>query len=478
MNELTINLEADSKKPLYEQIYEYIKLEIQTGNLSSHEKLPSARALASHLQVSRSTIDLAYSQLVSEGYVEAVPCKGYFVSQMEELYFSEKFQRKESVEENAKESTENSSGVSKSKPQEDIWKIDFKLTGIDLDNFPYNIWRKLSKNVLSYHENDIFSLGESSGEYCLRQSICKYLFQSRGVNCTPEQVVVGAGSEYLLFLIQKMLGNQMIAMESPTYVQAYRVLESLGHHVKMISMDTEGMKVEELSSCDAKLAYVMPSHQFPLGTIMPLKRRMELLKWASKERERFIIEDDYDSEFRYKGKPIPALKAYDREDKVIYLGTFSKAIAPAIRISYMVLPRQLCGVFEEKCGVYSSTVSRIDQMVVCDFMNQGYFGRHLNKMRGIYKAKHDALLAGLKNISSIKKISGENAGVHMVIAFGTGTEAEWMKRAENVGIKVYGLSGYFVNEKQSNPVRLLLGYANLKEEEIIQACEMLKKVWE
>lgn len=478
MNELTINLEADSKKPLYEQIYEYIKLEIQTGNLLPHEKLPSARALASHLQVSRSTIDLAYSQLVSEGYVEAVPCKGYFVSQIEELYFSEKFQRKESVEENAKESTENSSGVSKSKPQEDIWKIDFKLTGIDLDNFPYNIWRKLSKNVLSYHENDIFSLGESSGEYCLRQSICKYLFQSRGVNCTPEQVVVGAGSEYLLFLIQKMLGNQMIAMESPTYVQAYRVLESLGHHMKMISMDTEGMKVEELSSCDAKLAYVMPSHQFPLGTIMPLKRRMELLKWASKERERFIIEDDYDSEFRYKGKPIPALKAYDREDKVIYLGTFSKAIAPAIRISYMVLPRQLCGVFEEKCGVYSSTVSRIDQMVVCDFMNQGYFGRHLNKMRGIYKAKHDALLAGLKNISSIKKISGENAGVHMVIAFGTGTEAEWMKRAENVGIKVYGLSGYFVNEKQSNPVRLLLGYANLKEEEIIQACEMLKKVWE
>lgn len=476
MNELTISLEAESKKPLYEQIYEYIKLEIQKGNLSSDEKLPSARALASHLQVSRSTIDLAYSQLVSEGYVEAVPCKGYFVNQMEALYFPGQYPKKEFVENNLDAHKEQQAN-----PEPEVLKaeckVDFKLSGIDLDNFPYSVWRKLSKSILSYHENDIFALGESKGEYCLRQSICKYLFQSRGVDCSPKQVVVGAGSEYLLFLIQKMLGNQTIAMESPTYIQAYRVLESLGHSMKMISMDYEGMRVEELNQCDARLAYVMPSHQFPLGVIMPLKRRMELLKWASQEKERFIIEDDYDSEFRYKGKPIPALKAYDREDKVIYLGTFSKAIAPAIRISYMVLPIQLCEVFEEKCGVYSSTVSRIDQMVVCDFMNQGYFERHLNKMRGIYKAKHDVLLAGLKNIASIRKIQGENAGVHMVVEFEYGREQDWIEKAKQAGIKVYGLSEYFVDDIVSTNTRVLLGYANLKEEEIIQACEILKKVW-
>ncbi len=477
MNELTINLDAESKRPLYEQIYEYIKFEIQKGNLSSDEKLPSARALASHLQVSRSTVDLAYSQLVSEGYVEAVPCKGYYVSEMDELYFSENRSEEEGIEDNKKQYTEIFDNVT-GRYERNECKIDFKPTGIDLDNFPYNIWRKLSKNVLSYHENDIFSLGDSRGEYSLRQSICKYLFQSRGVACTPEQVVVGAGSEYLLFLIQKMLGNKIIAMESPTYIQAYRVLESLGHSMKMIPMDQDGMLVGQLNNCDAQLAYVMPSHQFPLGIIMPLKRRLELLKWASQKKERFIIEDDYDSEFRYKGKPIPALKAYDKEDKVIYLGTFSKAIAPAIRISYMVLPRQLCSVFEEKCGLYSSTVSRIDQMVVCEFMAGGYFGRHLNKMRGVYKAKHDVLLAGLRNISSIKKISGENAGVHIVIEFSSGTETEWIERAEKAGIKVYGLSKYFVSESLTDNVRILLGYANLKEEEIIQACEYLKKVWE
>ena len=205
---------------------------------------------------------------------------------------------------------------------------------------------------------------------------------------------------------------------------------------------------------------------------------MELLAWAAKKEERYIIEDDYDSEFRYKGKPIPALQGYDRKDKVIYLGTFSKSIAPALRISYMVLPKKLVKIFEKKCSSYSSTVSRVDQMIVNEFISRGYYERHLNKMRGIYKGKHDALINGLKSLKDIIKIEGENAGVHIVLRILDGkTEEEMIASAKKAGIKVYGISQYYISNEESVEARLILGYANVKEENISQACEKLKAVW-
>ena len=463
MNELTINLNAGSKQPLYEQIYEYIKIEIQRGHILPEEKLPSTRALSCHLQISRSTVDLAYEQLVSEGYIEAVPWKGYFVNKIEGLHYLAQKPADVNMEQ---------------KNKQEQYLVDFKPTGIDLDSFPYNTWRKLSKNVLLAGENELFQMGDPKGEWELRCTIANYLHQSRGVNCSPAQIIVGAGSEYLLILVSRMLGKRKIAMESPTYKQAYPILRNMKHTINMVPMDEAGLRTDCLKESDSDVVYVMPSHQFPLGIVMPLKRRMELLAWAAENEGRYIIEDDYDSEFRYKGKPIPALQGYDTKDKVIYLGTFSKSIAPAIRISYMVLPESLLPVYDKTCGFYSSTVSRVDQMIVRDFINDGYYERHLNKMRAIYKGKHDILISGLKVLKDMCKIEGENAGVHMLLNITDGRgEEELIALAKEKGIRVYGLSDYYISKEDIKDTKLILGYANLKEDQIKMACEKLSESW-
>lgn len=465
MNELTITLKMKSDMPLYEQIYDYIKNDIQNGKIGCGEKLPSTRALAKYLEVSRSTVELAYEQLLAEGYVEAEACRGFFVTQIEELYQWKKSEDR--YEKNVK------------MPEQE-YRYDFSPSGIDLNSFPYNVWRKLSKDILLNDKAELFCLGDSQGEYELRSTICKYLYQARGVNCKPEQIIVGAGNEYLLMLLGTVLGKEhKIAFENPTYRQAYRLFQNLSYEIDTVNMDGKGMRVDELSRSDAEIAYVMPSHQYPLGIVMPIKRRMELLNWAAEQDGRYIIEDDYDSEFRYKGKPIPALQGYDRNKKVIYIGTFSKSIAPAIRVSYMVLPGPLLEIYREKCRFLSSTVSRVDQLIIQKFIDEGYYERHLNKMRAIYKGRHDVMIAALKPLLKHCEISGENAGVHLLLKFSQKiTEKDLIESAAENGIKVYGLSEYDVGQEVKKTPTILLGYANMSENEIKEALEILIRVWE
>lgn len=464
MNELTINLKTKSDMPLYEQIYRHIKAEIQSSRIACGEKLPSTRALSKHLEVSRSTVELAYEQLLSEGYIESEPCKGFFVAQLEGVY--------QFVSNNMIPKVEK-------KEQKKKYRYDFSPRGIDLDSFPYHVWRKLSKEILVDDRTELFCLGNSQGEEGLRNVIRDYLYQARGVNCQPEQIVIGAGNDYLLMLLGMILGkNRKVAFENPTYKQAYRLFKNLAYDVVTIDMDKYGMEVSELCKSNADTAYVMPSHQYPLGIVMPIRRRMELLKWAGQSRERYIIEDDYDSEFRYKGRPIPALQGYDVNDKVIYLGTFSKSLAPAIRISYMVLPKQLLSIYNEKCRFLSSTVSKVDQFIIQRFIEEGYYERHLNKMRALYKNRHDVLLSGLKSLLNQCNISGENAGVHLLLTFHKNEREEVLiEQAEEKEVKVYGLSEYYIGEKKDRDATILLGYANLSEDAIRDASRLLCEIW-
>ncbi|MBU9728929.1 MocR-like pyridoxine biosynthesis transcription factor PdxR [Diplocloster modestus] len=469
MQELTMELDGKSRTPLYEQIYEFIKSELQAGTIQYKEKLPSARALAAHLAVSRSTVDLAYEQLRSEGYIEAVPCKGYFACQLEGVF---------RLDENP--------GIRQREdcdPRKD-YLYDFTPNGVDLERFPFNIWRKINRQVLSEEHTDLFLLGDPQGEAGLREAIARYLHQARGVNCTPEQIVIGAGNDYLLMLLSRILGTKrQVAMEDPTYRQAYCVFENLGYSMCAVEMDAMGMMVEELEKTEADLAYVMPSHQYPMGIVMPIGRRYQLLQWAAQRENRYIIEDDYDSEFRYKGKPIPALQGYDRKGKVIYLGTFSKSIAPAIRISYMVLPPALCRLYERTAMLFSSTVSRIDQRTLEVFIREGHFERHLNRMRTAYKGKHDLLVEHLKELKAVCSISGEQAGVHLLARFEDGrTEKELIDAAREHRIKVYGLSENIVRHHEredagSQPAGIILGYAALSEEQICRATDILNAAW-
>lgn len=463
MNELTIGLDTRSRIPLYEQIYDYIKTDIQSGRIPYGEKLPSTRFLSKHLEVSRSTVELAYEQLLSEGYIESVPYKGFFVAQIDELYHLKK--DKPQPQRERKEARR--------------YRYDFTPNGVDLKSFPYNVWRKLSKDILLDDRTELFRSGDSQGEYGFRSAICSYLYQARGVDCTPDQIIVGAGSDYILMLLGMILGmDHTIAFEDPTYKQAYRMAGGMSYNCIPVSMDKNGMKVTELEKSGADIAYVTPSHQYPTGVIMPIRRRMELLKWACEEQGRYIVEDDYDSEFRYKGKPIPALKGYDASDKVIYLGTFSKSIAPAIRLSYMVLPKPLLEAYEQKARFVNSTVSKVDQLIVQKFIEEGYYERHLNKTRALYKSRHDVLIEELRPMADICTISGENAGVHLLLTFQNGmAEEELIDRAARADIRVYGLSDYRIRENCEEKATILLGYANLTEDQIREAARLLRDCW-
>lgn len=461
MYELTIPLNEEGK-PLYEQIYEYIKTQIRERNLPAGIRLPSSRMLAAHLGVSRSTTQLAYDQLLSEGYLESEPRRGYYVAQLDVLFHFKAEQKTE---------------MKKKQKENRSWVCDFSPRGVDLDSFPYGIWKKLSNNILNEDNRVLFSAGENKGDYALRQAICTYLYGARGVNCRPEQLIVGAGNEYLLMLLNQILGDSsVIAMETPTYTQAYRVFERLGHRIVPVEMDAAGMETEKLSESGADIAYVMPSHQFPTGIVMPIRRRMELLSWAAEKEGRYLIEDDYDSEFRYRGKPIPSLQSADRGGQVIYLGSFSRAVAPAIRVSYMMLPERLLDVYEKTCSFYASTVSRVDQRILTEFITGGYYERHLNKMRSIYKAKHDALLAALEPLEGAFSVSGEYAGIHILLKSREGlSEEEMVARAAEKGVRVYGLSEFDIRtrkeEKEAGTV--LLGYASLGKEEIQKGAALL-----
>ena len=464
--ELIVPFDSQSGSPLYEQIYQYIKDEIRGKRLGAGSRLPSTRILAQSLKVSRSTTQMAYDQLVSEGYIEALPYRGYYVSKIDEL-----------VE--VRHKTAGSFVLEKNQ-DEHRFEVDFSPRGIDLESFPFNTWRKLSRNTLVDDNKEMFSTGNPQGELSLRTAVGEYLHSARGVDCSPDQILIGAGSEYLLMLLAQILGTDMgIAMENPTYKQAYRVLKGEGYHVVPVGMDRYGMDVERLQASGAMIAYVMPSHQYPTGIVMPVKRRQELLAWAYSGQGRYLIEDDYDSEFRYKGKPIPALQGMDRGGRVVYMGTFSKSIAPAIRVGFMVLPEHLVKVYREKAGFYASTVSRIDQNILYQFITQGHYERHLNRMRAVYKAKHDVLLNGLRKLEDRFIIRGEYAGLHVLLTYRWGgSEQQLTEQAAAARVKVYGMSDCVIHSEQNiYPSTVMLGYAKLSEAEIEKGARLLDQAW-
>ena len=469
MNELMIPLDTKSLTPLYQQIEEYLKQEIQEGRLVAGMRLPSSRALSANLLVSRSTIETAYDQLVAEGYIEPVAYKGYYVCEIEGMYF----QKAEYTKQNNPEKTEI-----KQRRKLQKYRYDFALNGIAPESFPTHTWKQLAKQVLNDSTEEIFAQGNPYGEDSFREAIAEYLYHARGVKCEKSQILVGAGNDYLLMVLATLFEcNKKVAMENPTYLSAWYDLKHTGCSMCTVKSDEMGICIEELEKTGADVVYVMPSHQFPMGTVMPLKRRMELLRWAD-ENQTYIIEDDYDSEFRYKGKPIPALQVFDKNERVIYIGTFSKSIAPSIRISYMALPKKLMRYYQSRYP-FAVTISKVDQKIVELFLRNGHYERHLNRMRRLYKSKHDWILRWVKEeMSEICSCYGEHAGIHLLLRFHYGiSEEEAVERAKSAGIRVYGLSEFFVQEKKETEAVVLIGYATLTEEEIKEALQILSRIW-
>ena len=448
--------------PLYEQLYEYIKKEILEGRLSFQDKLPSKRKLADFLKISHNTIDTAYNQLVAEGYVEVVPRKGYFVMAYEDLAYIPKQERPKRLE---KERCEV--------------RYHFHPSQIDTGSFPFHTWRKLLKQYVAEENQQLLLLGNHKGEYALQKEIANYLYHARGVICSPEQIIIGAGIEILLQQLLVLLNEKTVyGVEDPGYHLIHRILSTYPKRVHPLEVDEEGLIVERLDGLAIDVAYVTPSHHFPYGNVLPVNRRMQLLNWASANEERYIIEDDYDSEFRYSGKTIPSLQSMDQGGKVIYLGSFSKSLMPSIRISYMVLPETLLKKYEKKLSFYHCTVSRINQHMLAEFIQKGLFEKHLNRMRKVYRQKLELVLCQLKSYSQQISIIGGHSGLHVVLQIQNGmTEEELVERAAKEQMKVYPLSDYMLVKKQNLTPTIVLGFAGIPIEQLEEALTVLLKSW-
>ncbi|MCF0148788.1 MAG: PLP-dependent aminotransferase family protein [Clostridium sp.] len=462
MDFLAINLNSNSQIPLYIQLYNFIKNEIQAGNMVANSKLPSKRKLAKYLEISQNTVESAYEQLITEGYIISLPRKGYYVAELQEVI-------------NTKIKSEHTNEkVSRRKP----YKYEFYSSRVDLEGFPYSVWRRIYKEVLSEDNKELLQIGHSQGDRNLREAINNYLRYSRGVNSKVDNIVIGAGSEYLMQIIINILGrNKLFAVEDPGYYKIKKILKVNGINPIAIPIDNQGVDVESLRKSASEVIHITPSHQFPTGIIMPINRRLQILNWTNENKERYIIEDDYDSEFRFEGKPIPALQSLDNKGKVIYLGTFSKCFSPSERIAYMVLPDNLMKIYKKDFSFLACTVSRSTQQALVRFIEEGYFERHLNKMRNIYKKKREYLVSLIKKYLNNTEIIGTNSGLHLLLKVNNGmNEKELIKAAEEKGVMVLGLSKSYLNNVEESKT-IFLGYANLKYNEIEEAIKLLKSAW-
>ncbi len=458
MQELTIPLDSTSKVPLYEQIYRFITSEIHDGRLAEGARLPSKRALCAHLGVSLSTVEGAYSLLLAEGYISSRPRSGFYVSAAA-----------------LPRAIHRPTAPADCAPQNAPLRFDTSTAAVDTSAFPYATWAKIFKQVL-YERPDLLQRGEAQGDRELREALSAFLYQYRGVRCRPEQVVVGAGMEHLIEVILHLMPSATsVALEDPGYTAVARLIEGHGHIVRPVPVDGGGMNPDALRTCDARIVYITPAHQFPTGALMPVSRRMQLLAWADEQHDRLIIEDDYDSEFRYSSRPIPALQGLAHAENVVYAGTFSRTVAPSIRIAYMVLPEKLLALYRARYARSASPVSRFEQQTMARFLQGGWYARHLRRVGNLYRTRCAALSEALSKIDGVR-VSANDGGLHLLITHDRLTEQEMLDRAARYGILLHGLSEYR-HSAQISPSTVVAGFAALSPQQIPELAALLEKAW-
>lgn len=465
MLQITFSPEKDG--PLYQQLYRAVTAQIRSGQLAAGEKMPGKRTLAGQLGVSVNTVDGAYQMLAAEGWLEARPRSGYYVRP---------YQRP----------------LAPAAPAPDLrparaaapartWTFDLSTGGVDTGLFPFRTWARIQKELL-YSRPGLLAHGEGRGDEELRAAIARHLRAWRGVDCTPDQIVVGAGVEYLMSLLARVVGSSITALENPGYARTQRILHNNGIRCVPVAVDEQGLDPDALAAAGARLVYVTPSHQFPTGAVMPVGRRTKLLNWAAAAPGRYIIEDDYDSEFRFDVRPLPSLQGMaGREGPVIYLSTFSRSLAPSIRIAYMVLPLPLLSRFEAAFGGYSSTVSRFEQQTLAIYMDEGHFSRQLARARGRYRARMQALTAALEKALGPERVRfhGRHTGLHFLLQLTDGPgEKEMVERAAAAGVRLAGLSDYYLARPELCPPRtVVVGYGALADGQVEAAAAALRAAW-
>ncbi len=395
----SISINKNSKTPLYIQLYDYIKNEIVNNNFKANYKLPSIREAASLLNISKTTIENTYNQLIVEGYIENIPKKGFFINEIGSYKYSKEFTPTHNFEKTIAD------------------EYIYKNNGVDSTSFNVNIWKKLYNKIITEEVTNIYTGGSVQGEYELRYEIAEFVNNLRGGKTNPEQVIVGAGIQYLLGILTGILKNDYncVSIETPGHKKAEYIFEEYMFKINHIPVNKDSLSIDSLYNSKSKLLYVSPSHQYPLGDVMPINKRLELLNWAYSV-DGLIIEDDYDGIIRYDGMPIPCLQGLDNNDCVIYLGSFSKTLLPSLRISYMIIPKKLIDRYQKIKYKYTQSTSKIDQIVLSLFMKEGHITKHLRKIRRIYKKKNILITNYInQNYKDKVTIVNSDSGFHLVL---------------------------------------------------------------
>ena len=452
---LTYELKKSPGVPLYEALYRCIRQDILSGRLAAGEKLPSKRALATHLEVSKITVEAAYNQLLAEGYIRSLEKVGYFVETL------------------PKQSAEPVFKEAKEPRQEDL--ID--LTGDSPSHFPFSVWSRLQREVMLDLGEGLLLPLHKQGLPALRNAIARHLNQFRGMQVDPENILIGAGTDFLYNLLVQLLGrDKRYGVEEPGYSKIQKIYEAAGAACNLLTLDREGVDPEELG--DTQVLHISPSHHFPSGIVMSHNRRQTLLHWAAEKEDRWIIEDDYDSEFRFNAHPMPALHTLNGGEKVIYLNTFSKTLAPSIRISYMVLPGQLMAEFRKNLGFYSCTVPSFEQHTLERFLSRGHFEKHINRMRKFYKSIRNRVVDAIVRSPAASKLTilEEHAGLHFLVQVDLPlTDAQLVAKCRELGLRVAALSSYY-RFPEENSHCLVINYSGLTEDTLSKLEEILCKL--
>lgn len=458
---LTYSFQNIGNDSLYEYLYKCIKGDILEGKLAAGEKLPSKRSFAKNLGVSVITVENAYAQLVAEGYIYSLPKSGYYVAEIKNYLLTPEIKGQGSQREGWLTQTEGQGrqpGEEKEQRRDGApnpISIDLVNSRTDPGQFPFTIWAKLLREVLAEKREELMDKSPGGGIPQLRSAIARYLLQYQNIQVTEEQIIIGAGTEYLYGLIIQLLGQEKrYALEDPGYVKLAKIYGSYLVETDYIPMDESGVQVDKLRESGAQVMHISPSHHYPTGITTPISRRYELLAWANEQEGRYIIEDDYDCEFRMAGRPIPALQSIDQLGRVIYMNTFTKSLTSTIRISYMVLPPELLRKFRENLGFYSCTVSNFEQYTLAEFIGRGYFEKHINRMRNHYRSKRDELLRAIKESSLGEKVSVLQAdgGLHFLLKVETDrTDQELILGAAQKGVGISCLSQYYHQKREEDP---------------------------
>ncbi|MCZ8524041.1 MULTISPECIES: MocR-like pyridoxine biosynthesis transcription factor PdxR [Paenibacillus] len=496
---VTLSLAAHSEEPLYIQLYQALKEEILSGRAAPGAKLPSIRQLAQHLGLSRNPVEAAYDQLAGEGYIVSRPKSGYYTADLELLDESGLLLSPAKTPQSTQTAPKKASGISDSVPASPrpdrrdpsaSPPIRFDIEGMDAEHFPFPLWRKLTMEVLQPASRELLGYGDRRGEPGLRELISAYLRQTRGVRCRPDQVILTSGTQQSMLLVSLLLRGTHpdLAVEAAMDPRIAALLRQQGFRLHPVPLEDDGFSVDLLTAKQHRAVYLTPSHQFPYGMVLPAAKRLKLLQWAA-ARGGYIIEDDYDCEFRFEGRPVPALQGMDNAGRVVYLGTFSKSLSPAFRLSYCVLPPELLGRYETELAWHESSASRLTQKTMELFMQRGLFERHIRRMRQHYRHKRALLLEAVaRHMGGQVHLSGSTSGLHVLLAVDSSLpEQVLQRRAADAGVEVRTVSSYHMREAGEvlagsaggapETAYVLLGFGGLPEEMIEEGIRRMAAAW-